>query len=99
MPTDAAEFLALDDDALIKAHLGAKERSDDAALGSSEAGRAMAGADPERRSHLAAHALKLWSAGLGDAGKVASNLLRADGKDWTAERLVEVVEAAAAMHR
>ena len=99
MPANATEFLSLDDDELIKAHLGAKERSYDAALASSEAGRAIAGADTERRARLVAHALKLWSAGLGDAGRVASDLLRANGKDWTPERLVEVVDAAAAVHR
>ena len=89
----------MDDDELIKAHLGAKERSYDAALASTEAGRAIAGADTERRARLAANALKLWSAGLGDAGRVASDLLRANGKDWTPERLVDVLDAAAAVHR
>src|SRR5215475_10212814 len=99
MTTKAAEFLSLEDEALIKAHLQAKERSHDGALGSSEAGQAILSADAERRASLAAQALKLCSAGLCVACRVASDLLRANGKDWTAERLVQVVEAAAAVHR
>src|SRR5215468_3476791 len=99
MTTKAAEFLSLEDEALIIAHLQAEERSHDAALASSEAGRAILSTDAERRAGLAAHALKLWATGVYDAGRVASDLLRANTKEWTPERLVKVVEAAAAMHR
>jgi hypothetical protein len=92
-------FLQLDDEALIKAHLQAAERSYDAALASSEAGRAMLAAEAERRAVLAASALELWASGLHDAGRVASDLLRASADDWTPARLLKIVEAAAAIER
>lgn len=54
-------FSKLSDEALIKAHLKAAE-SDTAkiSLGGTEAGRAMLGADPDRRASLAARGIELW---------------------------------------
>jgi hypothetical protein len=91
----------LSDEALIKAHLQAVE-SDTAkgTLGSTEAGCVMLEAEADRRARLASLCLELWiQEGFHDAGKVASALLRANQKDWTAARLVGAVAAAAKLAR
>ena len=45
-------------------------------------------------------AIKLWRTGGFEAvGRVASELLRANAKEWTAARLVDAVEAASLLNR
>src|SRR6516164_7438182 len=92
---------SLPDEALIKAHLQAAE-SDAAkgSLGTTEAGKVMLEASADRKSAIAALALELWiNEAFYDAGKVASALLRANQKDWTAARLVPVANAASKLNR
>ena len=88
------------EEALIKAHLKEIKGAYPEKLKHTKAGAFMLAADADRRAGLAARAIGLWiKSGFHDAGKVASDLLRANPKDWTCARLVGVVEAAAALHR
>jgi hypothetical protein len=79
----------LSDEALIKAHLEAAESDGEkGSLNSTEAGRLMLEAGAERRASIAAAAIELWiGSGSVDPGKIASALLRANQKDWTAHAL------------
>src|SRR3954469_23709559 len=101
MPMAAPKnFLDLADEALLKAHLDAAEGAHTDALNTTAPGRAMLAADPDRRAALAARALALWAKWWPkNVGRVASDLLRASGKDWTAARLVKAVEAASTLDR
>jgi hypothetical protein len=88
------------DEALLKQHLQSADDNAKGSLNNTEAGRLMLEASAERRASLAARAIKFWiDEEYYDAGKVASALLRTNQKDWTAERLTPVVEAAACLSR
>src|SRR5215831_5512345 len=95
------ELHTLSDAALIKAHLQAAESDGEkGSLNSTAAGRVMLEATAERRASIAAAAIELWiKGGSVEPGKIASALLRANQKDWTAARLVSVVEAASKLNR
>ena len=90
----------LSDDALIQAHV--QEASDCYPNGllQTEAGRAMLAAEADRRAGLVTRAIKLWrTSGFEAVGRIASELLRANTKEWTAPRLVDPVEAASLLNR
>ncbi len=98
--TDAKDLANLSDEALIKAH--AQEASDcyPNGLHQTEAGRAMLAAVADRRACLAARALELWrTSGFDRVGRVASELLRTNSKEWTATHLIKCVEAASLINR
>lgn len=90
----------LSDDALIKAHV--QEASDcyPNGLHQTEAGRAILAAAADRRASLVTKAIKLWrTSGFEAVGRIASELLRANTKEWTAARLVGAVGAASLLNR
>lgn len=91
---------AKEDEALIKKHLQEIKGAHSEALKHTEAGRAILAADADRRASIAARALELWPGSNWDSvGRVASELLRSNSKDWTVARLVRAVEAAAVINR
>jgi hypothetical protein len=95
------DLRTLTDEELIKTHLQSAES--DAAkytLGSTEAGCVILEADADTRAGIAAAGVRMWIRDqFLDCGKIASILLRANKKDWTAARLAQVVEAAAKLVR
>src|SRR5258707_122228 len=98
--TSAKDIAKLSNKALIKVH--AQEASDcyPNGLRQTEAGRAMLAADADRRASIAARALELWrTSGFDKVGRIASELLRANSKEWTVTRLIKCVEAASLIKR
>src|SRR5260221_13078283 len=98
--TSAKDIAKLSNKALIKVH--AQEASDcyPNGLRQTEAGRAMLAADADRRASIAARALELWrTSGFDKGGRIASELLRANSKEWTVTRLIKSVEAASLIKR
>jgi len=88
------------DEALIKAHLQEIKGAYPEGLKYTKPGREILDADADRRASIAARALELWpGSGFDSMGRVASELLRANNKDWTVAHLVRAVEAAAVLNR
>jgi hypothetical protein len=97
---DPRDLANLSDDALIKAHVREASGCYPHGLHQAEAGRAMLASDADRRARLAARALELWpTSGYEAVGRIASELLRANAKEWTGPRLVQAVEAASVINR
>jgi len=91
----------LSDEDLIKAHLQAAKCDEEKfVLTSTDAGRLIEEADPDRRANLAAAGVALLIQDhYREAGRISSILLRARQKDWTAPLVGKVVTAAAALNR
>jgi Domain of unknown function (DUF4132) len=85
------------DEALISAHLRAIRGAYPEALKHTNAGREILAGDADRRASIVARALEIWPKSF--ESRVASELLRANTKDWTTARLVRAVEAAAVIRR
>ena len=94
------KWSAKNDDALIKAHLREIKGAHRETLKGTKAGSEILAADADRRASIAARALELWPESRADSvSHVASELLRANGRDWSAARLARAVDAAAIINR